>query len=44
MDIFVVSGPSRDCEKLVGCIFNLVTEINIRTVSYDDAVKNDDLI
>jgi len=44
MDIFVVSEPSRDCEKPVGCIFNLMIEINIRTVSYDGAVRNDSLI
>jgi len=44
MDIFVVSGPSTDCKKLVGCIFNLMIEINIRAVSYDDAVRNDSLI
>jgi hypothetical protein len=44
MDIFIVSGPSIDCKKLVGCIFNLVTEINIRTLSYDDDVWSDSLI
>jgi hypothetical protein len=45
MDIFVASGPSTKCKKkLVGCIFNLVIEINIPTVSYDDAVRNDSLI